>query len=219
MGSAWFRFVVEAGSFARAGEALGLTQPAVSRAVARLEQRIGIRIFNRTARSISLTDEGRRYYEAVAPLIAGIEDATLSAGRAKALVRGRLRVNVDGAFGISCSRNGSGRSWISIRIWPSTWRCATLWAISSGMVSMSPSVSDIRALQPQSGAFAGDARADVRVRKLYRPLRSAVSPARSGEWPPVRSSARSLDGTSHTNGSSAGEARPSRSGERAPHGP
>ncbi|BAF87314.1 regulatory protein [Azorhizobium caulinodans ORS 571] len=91
--------VVEAGSFARAGEALGLTQPAVSRAVARLEQRIGIRIFNRTARSISLTDEGRRYYEAVAPLIAGIEDATLSAGRAKALVRGRLRVNVDGAFG------------------------------------------------------------------------------------------------------------------------
>ncbi|KVK54537.1 LysR family transcriptional regulator [Agrobacterium deltaense] len=91
--------VVEAGSFARAGEALGLTQPAVSRAVARLEERVGIRIFNRTARAISLTDEGRRYYEAVTPLLAGIEDATLSAGNTKALVRGRLRVNVDGAFG------------------------------------------------------------------------------------------------------------------------
>ncbi|HEF5786091.1 LysR family transcriptional regulator [Burkholderia multivorans] len=91
--------VIEAGSFARAGEAIGLTQPAVSRAVARLEERIGIRIFNRTARAITLTDEGRRFYEAVAPLLAGIEDAALDAGRAKEKVRGRLRVNVDGTFG------------------------------------------------------------------------------------------------------------------------
>lgn len=58
--------VIEAGTFARAGEAMGLTQPAVSRAVARLEERVGIRIFNRTARAITLTDEGRRFYEAVA---------------------------------------------------------------------------------------------------------------------------------------------------------
>ncbi|MDR3515601.1 MAG: LysR family transcriptional regulator [Azospirillaceae bacterium] len=91
--------VVEAGSFARAGEAMGLTQPAVSRAVARLEQRVGIRIFNRTARAIALTDEGRRFYEAVTPLLAGIEDAALAAGGAKAAVRGRLRVNTDGTFG------------------------------------------------------------------------------------------------------------------------
>jgi len=91
--------VVEAGSFARAGEAMGLTQPAVSRAVARLEERVGIRIFNRTARAISLTDEGRRFYEAVAPLLTGIEEAAVSAGRTRALVRGRLRVNVDGTFG------------------------------------------------------------------------------------------------------------------------
>lgn len=91
--------VVEAGSFARAGEAMGLTQPAVSRAVARLEERVGIRIFNRTARAISLTDEGRRFYEAVAPHLASIEDAAVSAGGAKAVVRGRLRINVDGTFG------------------------------------------------------------------------------------------------------------------------
>ncbi|CAN7649221.1 LysR family transcriptional regulator [Rhizobium sp. LjRoot30] len=90
--------VVQAGSFARAGEALGLTQPAVSRAVARLEERVGIRIFNRTARAISLTDEGRRFYEAVTPLLAGIEEAAVSAGGSKASVRGRLRVNADGAF-------------------------------------------------------------------------------------------------------------------------
>ena len=92
--------VVEAGSFARAGEAMGLTQqPAVSRAVARLEERVGIRIFNRTARAISLTDEGRRFYETVAPLLAGIDEAAVNAGGSKAVVRGRLRVNVDGTFG------------------------------------------------------------------------------------------------------------------------
>jgi DNA-binding transcriptional LysR family regulator len=93
------RAVVEAGSFARAGEAMGLTQPAVSRAVARLEDRVGIRIFNRTARAISLTDEGRRFYQMVEPLLSGIEEATLQANRAKAAVRGRLRINVDGTFG------------------------------------------------------------------------------------------------------------------------
>ncbi|OHV79993.1 LysR family transcriptional regulator [Rhizobium sp. LCM 4573] len=91
--------VIEAGSFVRAGEALGLTQPAVSRAVARLEARVGLRIFNRTARSITLTDEGRRFYEAVAPHLSGIEEATILATGAKEAVQGRLRVNVDGAFG------------------------------------------------------------------------------------------------------------------------
>ncbi|MFX1676910.1 LysR family transcriptional regulator [Paraburkholderia sp. A2WS-5] len=91
--------VIEAGSFARAGEAMGLTQPAVSRAVARLEERVGIRIFNRTARAISLTDEGRRFYEAVAPHLAGIEEAAVDAAQSRARVRGKLRVNVDGTFG------------------------------------------------------------------------------------------------------------------------
>jgi DNA-binding transcriptional LysR family regulator len=91
--------VIEAGSFVRAGEALGLTQPAVSRAVARLEARVGIRIFNRSARSITLTDEGRRFYEAVAPHLSAIEEAAVLAAGTGAVVQGRLRVNVDGAFG------------------------------------------------------------------------------------------------------------------------
>src|SRR5260370_29498155 len=76
--------VVEAGSFVRAGEALGLTQSAVSRAVARLEDRIGVRIFRRTARSISLTDEGQRFYESVAPHLAAIVDATTEAAAPRA---------------------------------------------------------------------------------------------------------------------------------------
>lgn len=91
--------VIEAGSFMRAGEALGLTQSAVSRAVARLEQRVGIRIFHRNARSITLTDEGRRFYENVAPHLTSIEDAAVRAAGSGAEVRGRLRINVDGCFG------------------------------------------------------------------------------------------------------------------------
>lgn len=64
--------VVEAGSFACAGGAMGLTQPAVSQVIARTEERDGMRIFNRSARTVSLMDEGRRFYETVAtPLPSG----------------------------------------------------------------------------------------------------------------------------------------------------
>jgi DNA-binding transcriptional LysR family regulator len=91
--------VVEAGSFVRAGEALGLTQSAVSRAVARLEDRVGIRLFQRSARAIALTDEGRRFYESVLPHLSAIEDAAIEAGGSAAKVRGRLRVNVDAGIG------------------------------------------------------------------------------------------------------------------------
>jgi DNA-binding transcriptional LysR family regulator len=91
--------VVETGSFVRAGEAIGITQSGVSRAVARLEDRIGVKLFQRTARSVALTEEGRQFYEAVSPLLSGIEDAAITAAGAASVVRGRLRVNVDGAFG------------------------------------------------------------------------------------------------------------------------
>ena len=57
--------VVEAGTIARAAEALGLSPSGVSRALARLEQRVGARLLARTTRSLSLTDEGRRFCEQV----------------------------------------------------------------------------------------------------------------------------------------------------------
>ena len=90
--------VVETGGFARAAQALGLTQPAVSRAVARLEARVGVRLLDRTTRSVTLTDEGRRFYEHVGPLLGGIEEAAALAAGSSATVRGRLRVNVDPFF-------------------------------------------------------------------------------------------------------------------------
>jgi DNA-binding transcriptional LysR family regulator len=53
--------VVDAGSFVRAGQALGLTQSGVSRAIAKLEERVGVRLFQRNSRAVALTEEGRRF--------------------------------------------------------------------------------------------------------------------------------------------------------------
>src|SRR6202035_3454116 len=83
--------VVETGNFARAGEALGLTSSGVSRAVARLEARLGVRLFDRTPRAVRLTEEGRRFHSQIGPLLAGIEEAAGAASGAAARVRGRLR--------------------------------------------------------------------------------------------------------------------------------
>jgi DNA-binding transcriptional LysR family regulator len=90
--------VVDARSFNRAGEALDMSQSGVSRAVARLEARLGIRLFERTTRSVRLTDEGRRFHEQVMPLIAALQEATADAQGGAAAIRGRLRVNVDPFF-------------------------------------------------------------------------------------------------------------------------
>jgi DNA-binding transcriptional LysR family regulator len=90
--------VIEAGTIVRASEALGLTASAVSRAVSRLEARVGVRLLDRTTRSLSLTDEGRRFYERVGPHLAGIEEAAIEASGSATIVRGRLRVNVDPFF-------------------------------------------------------------------------------------------------------------------------
>jgi len=90
--------VVDARSFGGAGEALGLSQSGVSRSIARLEARLGIRLFERTTRSVRLTDEGRRFYEQVMPLLGALEEATADASGGAASVRGRLRVNVDPFF-------------------------------------------------------------------------------------------------------------------------
>jgi len=60
-----------------------------------LEARVGVRLFDRTPRAVTLTDEGRRFHAQVMPLLAGLEDATSEAAGAVSSVRGRLRVNLD----------------------------------------------------------------------------------------------------------------------------
>jgi DNA-binding transcriptional LysR family regulator len=90
--------VTEAGNFARAAEILGLTPSGVSRSVARLEARIGVRLFDRSPRSVTLTEEGRRFHGQVMPLLAGIAEAAADAAGAAAVVSGRLRVSIDPWF-------------------------------------------------------------------------------------------------------------------------
>lgn len=90
--------VTETGNFARAAEMLGLTPSGVSRAVARLEVRVGVRLFNRSPREVTLTEEGRRFHAQVIPLLAGLEEAAANAAGAAAVVTGRLRVSVDPWF-------------------------------------------------------------------------------------------------------------------------
>jgi len=90
--------VTEAGNFARAAEVLGLTPSGVSRAVARLEARVGVRLFDRNPREVSLTEEGKRFHARVMPLLAGLDEAAMEAAGAAAAVRGRLRVSVDPWF-------------------------------------------------------------------------------------------------------------------------
>jgi DNA-binding transcriptional LysR family regulator len=90
--------IVDSGSFAAAAEALDMSQSGVSRSVARLEARLGIRLFDRTTRSVTLTDEGRRFYAQILPLLSGLEEAAASAALGATAVRGRLRINVDPFF-------------------------------------------------------------------------------------------------------------------------
>src|SRR5258707_53820 len=90
--------VPEAGNFARAAEILGITPSGVSRAVARREGRVGIRLFDRNPRDVSLTEEGQRFHARVMPLLAGLDEAAAEAAGAAAAVRGRLRASVDPWF-------------------------------------------------------------------------------------------------------------------------
>jgi DNA-binding transcriptional LysR family regulator len=105
--------VVDGGSFVKAAELIGLTDSGVSRAISRLETRLGVRLLDRTTRSVTLTDEGRRFYEEVKPHLNAIEDAAIVASGAASAVSGRLRIDIDpfflplvlaGRLGVFCER-------------------------------------------------------------------------------------------------------------------
>jgi DNA-binding transcriptional LysR family regulator len=87
--------VVRSRNFAAAGKSLNMSQSGVSRAIARLEARLGVRLLERTTRTVTLSEEGRRLYEQIVPLLAGLEEAAASVATSKDAVRGTLRVNMD----------------------------------------------------------------------------------------------------------------------------
>ncbi|KYF50026.1 LysR family transcriptional regulator [Sorangium cellulosum] len=94
-----FMAVVDEGSFIAGGQAMGLTRSAAGKAVNRLEDRLGVRLLNRTTRSLSLTDEGRVFYERGLQILAAVDDAEASVAGPSGTPRGLLRLTVPDAFG------------------------------------------------------------------------------------------------------------------------
>src|SRR5262245_49728844 len=94
-----FSRVVAAGSLSAAARALSVSTAVVSRRLAALESRLGVRLINRTTRSLHLTDEGASYLEACNRVLAEIEeaDAAVAAGRGEP--QGTLRVALPASFG------------------------------------------------------------------------------------------------------------------------
>lgn len=92
--------VVDAGSFTAAAEALEISQPVVSKAVTRLEERLGARLLNRTTRRLSLTEAGAELYRRSVQALKEIEDAEHEVTRFQAEPKGTLRVNAPVTFSI-----------------------------------------------------------------------------------------------------------------------
>jgi DNA-binding transcriptional LysR family regulator len=98
---ALFAAVVEQGSFSAAGRMLDMSPSAVSRAVDRIEERLGVRLLLRSTRALSLTAEGQAYLQAARRILADLDDAEQQIADQGA-PRGRLRVNAALAHGRLC---------------------------------------------------------------------------------------------------------------------
>ncbi|MEC5344386.1 LysR substrate-binding domain-containing protein [Brenneria populi] len=79
-------------SFASAGERMGISASAVGKSVARLEGKLNVRLFNRSTRRISLTDEGQLFFERCQHIVAQLEEAEQELVRISAVPRGKLRI-------------------------------------------------------------------------------------------------------------------------------
>ncbi len=98
-GIATFVAVARAASFTQAGETLGISKSAVGKAVSRLEERIGVKLFHRTTRRLSLTADGEAYFAICARALEDIAEAEDSLGTILMEPGGRLRVDMPTAFG------------------------------------------------------------------------------------------------------------------------
>src|SRR6267142_523037 len=91
-----FAAVVERASFARAADHLGLTPSALSQTIGHLETRLGVRLLNRTTRSVAPTAAGARLHERIAPMILEMDAAVAEAVAATSRIAGTLRINTLG---------------------------------------------------------------------------------------------------------------------------
>ncbi|MEL0653915.1 LysR family transcriptional regulator [Pseudoalteromonas issachenkonii] len=93
--------VVETGSFTAAGDRLGLSKALVSKYVGIVEQDLGVRLFNRSTRRISITEAGQSYYTSVVPVIESYSEMLDNLSGQTALASGKLRVSAPVSFGES----------------------------------------------------------------------------------------------------------------------
>jgi DNA-binding transcriptional LysR family regulator len=94
-----FTRVVESGSFTAAARLLGMPKTTVSRRIAALEHAIGVRLIQRTTRSLNTTEAGRLYYEQSSRALRAIEDANLQLAEARAEPSGTIRISAPVGFG------------------------------------------------------------------------------------------------------------------------
>lgn len=95
-----FAAVVDGGSFVQAADALDMSKPAVSRHVAELEMRLGVRLLHRTTRKLSLTEEGRLFYGRCKTVLADVDVAEEEITAKSIAVKGLIKVNVPVSFGL-----------------------------------------------------------------------------------------------------------------------
>jgi DNA-binding transcriptional LysR family regulator len=91
---------IERGTFAAAAGGMGLTPSAVSKLIARLEARLGVRLVNRTTRKLSLTAEGETYFQAGRRLIEAVDSLEQELAASAGHPRGLLRINTALSFGV-----------------------------------------------------------------------------------------------------------------------
>ena len=91
--------VAESNSFSEAARRLRLSKSVVSRQVSALEAELGVRLFHRTTRSLTLTEAGRGYFESTSRILEELEAARLAVSHLQATPRGLLRVNAPMSFG------------------------------------------------------------------------------------------------------------------------
>ncbi|XKM43699.1 LysR family transcriptional regulator (plasmid) [Rhizobium ruizarguesonis] len=94
-----FIAVVDAGGFSAAARRTGKSQPAVSKAIGALENRLGVALFHRSTRRVTLTDQGQRYFDRMKPLLEEIEDASREAMGSTLDMSGSIRVAAATTFG------------------------------------------------------------------------------------------------------------------------
>ncbi len=91
--------VAEAHSFVAAAQTLGMSPSAISKAITRLEERLGARLLNRTTRSLSLTDVGQNFYESCRVALGQLDQAENEVSESRGTARGVLRVDVPISLG------------------------------------------------------------------------------------------------------------------------